>query len=303
MDAYAPLKRIASGKRGQSQFHRWVKRTQDEALGEKLLLCRTYLELRHYLVPDELKCNQTFSCREPTICTPCASDKGVKMGAAYGPRVELLMEADSSLRAAMLTYTVKNGRDLRETYEKLRYGRKRLAAAMRRARSSSSRNNEMEFSKVLGGIRSLEVTNHGRGWHPHEHDYSLIRGNLDWEKIGWEWSKAVGEKSLVNERRCDNGVANGLKEVLKYIVDFDDEALTWSQRMEVYRMVKGNIKTVSSWGILRGVKVQDADSDDLSEMSGPYVEIIARWLFKEGRFGFEFEEEHKRLEYTIKKAS
>lgn len=276
-------------------------RAYDPELCSKVANCCTWLAFRHFLEMDESKLLRAYMCRKFWWCEPCAGNAAVKAIEAYTPKVERILSENPTLKPVLLTYTVRNTERLSDGLDALVGARKAISDKVRKGRSDKSRNSEIEHSKILGGIRAFEVTHNGKTFHPHIHEYALLSSWMDKDKLTEEWAEAVGEKSFVNIRALKNGAIDGLKEVLKYPTKFRNRdgspALTHDQRVEVYEefRVRRQRQRMQAYGILRGVKVPAIDRDDLSGMTGPTVDYVARWMWGEARFSLEFQEDIPKL--------
>lgn len=148
-----------------------------------------------------------------------------------------------------VTLTKKNTKDLRK--ESLR----ELLEAFRDFRRST-----LWTRSVTGGMVSCELTNKGRGWHPHLHilcdsrwlaedtpppmpyhsrgrKAALLKAAA--EELQKKWSPYVGQKSSsIKARRCS--AQEAVREVLKYAVKGSELAECEGSVFEVIRAMKGN---------------------------------------------------------------
>lgn len=259
---------------------------QDQILGNRVKWCATWLHFRQYLQVDESRLMGANFCRKFTLCQGCAVRRAVKFQTAYLPKIEAVLAENQKLIPAMITLTVKDGDDLEERLDHLRYSWKKMGVAKRRAASRSSRNQLIEWNKVVGSLRATEVTfTKKRKWHPHYHMFVLLSDYVDVHKLSAEWHRFTGDSMIVDVRKVKakdggSGVKSGLVEVLKYVTKFNN--LTPAQCYHVHEAFVG-CRTVDPQGLLRGVQVPDIESDEL-DLSGPYREFIANWLMAENRF-------------------
>lgn len=130
------------------------------------------------------------------------------------------------------------------------------------------------FKKVVsGGIAAVEVTNRGKGWHPHVHalldcrwlavtvpapapglsrDVIARRGKSACSEVGAQWSLCMGgRRSSVKTRRVwardGNDIRPALAEVLKYSVTADT-LLDIKEPLSPLLDVLSATRLVTSWG-------------------------------------------------------
>jgi hypothetical protein len=166
-----------------------------------------------------------------------------------------------------------------------------MMADRRKALSGSCRNKyRPEWCKVQGSIKALEVTNKGKGWHPHFHVLCLISEYIDQKKLSREWQAYTGDSYIVDVRKLTS-LDKGLQEVLKYVTKFGD--LSPEQIADLH-LVLGGKRLIDPQGILRGVQVPDTLEDE--DLTGPYREFWAHWNRKGWTL---FDEIRGRLEGQI----
>jgi hypothetical protein len=112
----------------------------------------------------------------------------------------------------------------------------------------------------------------------------LLRRYIDQAELSREWGEFTEGSTVVDVRKCHNGIVPGLLEVIKYAVKFGD--LTDPQLWEVYQHCAGK-RSIDASGILRGVIVGALDEDDTTALSGAFRDWIAAWLFSEQRYHVE----------------
>lgn len=149
-----------------------------------------------------------------------------------------------------------------------------MMAATRRGRSKTGRHAAIEWNKVAGYVRSIEVTNEGKGWHWHIHVFALVTDWIDQRKLSEEWQR-FGGGQIVDVRECRDGIVPGLIETLKYTTKM--AKMTPADLYEVHVASKGS-RMLAAGGLLLGVPEPDIRMDDISDQSGPYRDFIARWL-------------------------
>jgi hypothetical protein len=199
---------------------------------------------------------------------------------SYEPRIDAVLASKPKLIPVMITLTVKNGPDLRERMAHLKNSWKKMIAARRRGKSGKCHDGLIEWNKVEGALRSIEVTKGKDGWHPHIHCFALVSDWIDQAKLSEEWKKITGDSFVVGVTLCKNGVRAGLIESVKYALKFAD--LNPLEIWEVFKAADGS-RFFDPSGVLRGVPEPDIDSDDL-DLEGDYREFLALWDWARSAF-------------------
>lgn len=282
MNASTVVNEITAAKLSQAESNRYFA-AQDPKVGRKLKSCGSWLWLREWIESGESRLMNANFCKKFLLCPACARRRAGRLILAYGPKVEKCMaESPVKLIPAMVTLTIKNGDDLEERIAHFKAAWKRMIQQKRRAESASSRNCEIEWNKVRGSIRSIEITNKGNGWHVHAHVFVLLASYIDQRKLSEEWKHFTGGDSfVVGVTECKNGVVEGLVECIKYAVKFSDMAA--AQLWSVYSVSNG-ARWVDAQGWLRGVPEPDIDQEDTEGLEGPYRDFFALWSWENHRF-------------------
>ena len=58
-----------------------------------------------------------------------------------------------------------------------------------------------ELCKAHGIVYAVEITNKGRGWHPHIHMVALVDDWIDGKKLSQQWEAITGDSKIVDVRR------------------------------------------------------------------------------------------------------
>ena len=137
------------------------------------------------------------------------------------------------------------------------------------------------WSDVLGGMWAFEVTEKGRGLHPHLHLLVMVdavpwspelAGERDWVPVRLgalvrEWLSVVGDKAEVYGQDIrpvlDMG---GVLEIAKYVAKSSD--LSADRIREVEAVLRGR-RVRGTFGVLRGVKLDDVADEDCTDESCP----------------------------------
>lgn len=255
------------------------KRPDIERIHSEITRCADYLVFHDYYTVDQLRLVKAHTCKKHLLCPFCAARRAAKMVEKNLPKVEAVMASQTAYKPVMLTFTVKNGFDLKERFDHLRKALRRLK---QRRRDTERGKAYTEFSKVAGAIQSYEITNHDEnGWHPHVHMVALLTDWVDQKALSQEWQEITGDSFIVDIRRIkpkDVGaggvdIASAMVEVCKYALKFQDMTLpdTW----HAFQVLRGK-RLVDSFGVLRGVELPENLLDDPLE-NLPYMELVYRY--------------------------
>lgn len=251
----------------------------------RVVECGDYLKWRDYFTrsgPDRFKLAAASLCGYPLVCGLCARTRAGRNTRAYSEKFEAVHASSPELFPHMVTFTVRNGDDLRERFDHLRDALRRLLE--RRCRKGTRDRSTMH--SVAGGVYSFEVTNIGNGWHPHVHavflsgrDFGVRVPDLheEWKSITGD-SHVLDVRPILPEPSNIEGVsdyAHGFREVLKYAMkaaELGPELIA-----QAYPVLAGR-RLLGSFGVLRGVKLADTGLDDLTGLEDlPYIEFMSRF--------------------------
>jgi hypothetical protein len=189
------------------------------------------------------------------------------------------MAAQPTLKAYLVSFTVKNGEDLKERYNHLQNSMKRYNLKRSRA-NTSSRHPTVEANKALGAVWSYEFKR-GSGsskWHPHAHAIWLCNEAPDQVKLREEWQEMTGDSHIVDVTPFydQSNVVGGFLEVFKYALKFSDMSL--ADNYHGFQVLHGR-RLVASFGLFRGVVIPEKMTDDELEKL-PYFEHFYRYYAK-----------------------
>jgi hypothetical protein len=252
---------------------------------QKLSECGEWLMLRHYFTVDQLRLVAGNFCQLTKLCPLCAIRRGSRNLGVYLERFNHVTAQNPSLEAYLMTLTVKNGDDLKERYLHLTKSLRKAVNARRQARTGNGWGTS-EFSKLAGGVGSIEITNRGKGWHPHAHFVVLSETAPDQEKLGHEWHKTTGDSHVVDVTPVDRINPSGaFCEIFKYSMKFQDMSLdhNWRAHLDLKRK-----RLLLSFGLFYGVKIPKSLTDDPLE-DLPYVDLFFNYLAGSGVYSFDRE--------------
>lgn len=241
----------------------------------RLELCGNYLVFHHYYTEGLIRLAGLRSCKQHLLCPLCAIRRGAKALKAYLDKYKTLKAADVLLTPYLVTFTVKNGEDLLRTFQHLQGAYKKLLNRRRHWFKGTRGARWTEAVKARGAVWSYEVTNKGKGWHPHLHAIWLSHEAPDKQALRAEWEAITKDSFMVDVRPIDRAdPAEGFCEVFKYFTKFSE--LSPEHNVEVYETFKGK-RLLDSFGCFRGVKVPDELTDELLD-DLPYIELFYRFI-------------------------
>lgn len=240
--------------------------------------CGSYLVFRDYYTVGQIRLTAASFCRKHLLCPLCAIRRGAKALKAYTDRLSIILTDNPTLKPFLVTVTTKNGADLGERFDHYVRSMKRYTDQRREAKKG--RRSDVEMSKALGGVSSIEIKRgSGSGlWHVHSHAVWLCEMTPDAVLLAQEWKDVTGDSHIVDVRPFSGNsltdYLQGFMEVFKYAVKFS--SLELSDNWEAFQLLAGR-RLVNSFGLFRGVDVPKDLTDELLE-DLPYVEMIYRYL-------------------------
>lgn len=251
---------------------------QDDVAASKasalLATCGNYLHFRHYWTTGDVRLHAAHFCKQPLICPLCAIRRGSKALDAYLRRFAVVQAERPELQPYLVTFTVQNGDDLRERFQHLRSSFQRLQNR-RRLWSKGARGAQWtEFARVAGAVGSYEVTNKGKGWHPHLHAVAMCAQEPVQAALRAEWEAITGDSFMVDVRPflAVQDPAAGFCEVMKYAMKFGD--LSLPDNWHAAQVLRGH-RLLFSLGCFRGVQVPEELTDEPLE-DLPYFDLFYR---------------------------
>ena len=239
-----------------------------------LASCGNYLHVREYFTVGKVRLHNATFCKQHLVCPLCAIRRGAKALGAYLTRWQVIQQERPELRPYLLTLTVKNGPDLEERQAHLTRSLKRLMHHRRDFNAGTRGAPYTELCKAQGAVYTLELTNKGKGWHPHCHMIVLASSQPSQSDLSAEWLRITGDSMIVDCRPITGDPSEGFMEVFKYAVKFSD--LTLEDNWHAAQTLKGK-RLLNSFGLFRGVEIPDSLLDEpLDEL--PYWDRFYRYL-------------------------
>jgi hypothetical protein len=252
----------------------YVTKKDHPVLAAKLAHCGHWLVFRHYYTVDQLRLCSADFCKKHLLCPLCAIRRGAKYLKAYLEKLEVVLANAPTLKAYMVTVTVKDGEDLSERFNHLRKSMKSMTLARRQYLLNPVRNRHVEFAKAVGGVHSIEAKRGANSglWHPHAHMVWLCHEEPNQAKLAEEWRDWTGDSFIVDVRpfHDQNSLVSGFMEVFKYALKFSE--LPLDDNWNAYEKLSGK-RLVDSFGVLRGVEVPESLADELLD-DLPYLDLF-----------------------------
>ena len=239
-----------------------------------LATCGNYLHFREYFTVGKVRLHSASFCRQHLVCPLCAIRRGAKALGAYLTRWQVLQQDRPDLLPYLLTLTVKNGDDLEERQAHLSKSLRKLLTHRRHFNGGIPRAPWTELCKAEGAVYTLELTNKGKGWHPHCHMIVLATSQPSQTDLSAEWHTITGDSMVVDCRPILGDPVEGFMEVFKYAVKFSD--LTLADNWHAAQILKGK-RLLNSLGLFRGVDIPESMLDE--PLDGlPYLDRFYRYL-------------------------
>ena len=244
--------------------------------------CGTWLQFAYYFgwledsFRDEYRLVRACFCDQHLICNCCAIRRSIQKLNAYLERYRYIRKTKPHLTPYLITFTVKNGQDLRERFEHLVSSFRVLQDRRRRYLSVPKRHPFTQLAKVSGGVGTFECTyNMYREYHPHFHLIGLCTAPPNHKPLVDEWREITGDSFIVDIRPFDD-VLNpemAFKEVFKYVLKFS--TMPVDVNYQASRVLAGR-RLLISFGDFWGVKVPDQLTDE--PLDREHVEYYFEWL-------------------------
>ena len=244
--------------------------------------CGNWLQFAYYFgwledgFRDEYRLVRANFCDQHLICNCCAIRRSVQKLNAYLDRYRYIRRIKPHLTPYLITFTVKNGRDLRERFEHLVSSFRTLQDRRRRYLSCPRRHPFTQLAKVSGGVGTFECTYNAQDeYHPHFHLIGLCTAPPNHRPLVDEWQEITGDSFIVDIRSFDDPLnpERAFKEVFKYVLKFS--TMPVDVNYQASRILVGR-RLLISFGDFWGVKVPEQLTDDPLDME--HIGYYFEWL-------------------------
>lgn len=252
---------------------------------KKIYNCHSYLEYYAYPEINRVKLNKAYHCDKALLCPLCAVRRAVKKLHVYFDKTNQLLIKRPKTKIYLVTFTIKNDKDLLKSYNHLISSVKRILQrrneAIKAKKGIKKYNYALNsmFANSYAGVYSCEVKRGKKSklWHPHIH---LLLLNDD-EKIDYnnaikEWKEITKDSTNIHfnlynfndkisvppEKFKDHSNFNKIKfflEVFKYAFKFSD--MSFNDNLMAYDILKGK-RLMNSFGEFRGLDNIEPDESE-----------------------------------------
>lgn len=249
------------------------------AIATELKVCGSYLIFHYFHTVNLVKLASMCSCKRHLICPLCAIRRAAKTVQVYMEKYNLLIKENPHLLPYLVTFTIKDGKDLEERFLHLQNSLRLYYSHRAKVISGKGRHKPNEANKASGGVGSYEVKKgSGSGlWHPHSHFIWLCDSVPDKKIISSEWHQITVDSFVVDVTPFydPQDVSKGFLEVFKYALKYSDMDL--SDNWEAFTILQRR-RLVTSFGNFRGIEIPEQMTDEITEEELPYVELVFRYL-------------------------
>ena len=270
------LTRYSKAHHRAIEMSHYASKQGEVKIGQRLHGCGSYLLFRDYYTVGKVRLQAAQFCKKHMLCPLCAIRRGAKMVKAYMDRLQVIKSERPTLKAYLVTLTVKDGPDLLERFNHLYRSVQKLHKTRTRDRQYS------EACKADGAVWSYEFKrgkNSGQ-WHPHVHAIWLCEDEPDQAALSAQWKHFTRDSHVVDVRpfHDQDDVVSGFLEVFKYALKFSDMPL--EDNWEAFEKLSGK-RLIASFGCFRGVDVpEDLTDEQLDDL--PYIEHLYRFVYGAG---------------------
>ena len=248
-----------------------------------LRACGTWLQFAYYFgwsaegLKDEYRLIRANFCDQHLICNFCAVRRSIQKLNAYLKRYRHLLQLNPYRIPLLITFTVKNGPDLRERFEHLMRSFRRLQDNRRRYLSNPRKHPFTQLAKVTAGVGTFENTYNAETGehHPHFHLIALCNDIPAHKPLVDEWQAITGDSFVVDIRPFED-ISNpeaAFMEVFKYTLKFSTMPL--DVNYQASRVLAGR-RLLISFGEFWGIKVPEQLTDE--PLDREHVDYYFEWL-------------------------
>ena len=248
-----------------------------------LRACGTWLHFAYYFgwheagFKQETRLIRANFCKQHMLCNFCAVSRSIRALSIYLKRYRYIMAQRPYLMPFLITFTVKNGPDLKERFEHIQKSFQRLQKKRQRYLSNPKRHPFTQLAKVKAGAGTYENTFNLRTQehHAHIHLIALCDSIPAHKPLCDEWEAITGDSFVIDIRPFDdiNNPETAFMEVFKYVLKFSTMPLEVNYQAA---QVLAHKRLLISFGHFWGTKVPEELAEDSLEME--HVDYYFEWL-------------------------
>lgn len=244
-------------------------KTEGSSRGQAVRRCGTELWFRRYNIQDKSKLESANFCKHK-LCPFCAWRWHLKYSKILAKTFEELGKGEYY----HLVLTIPN----------IKHISKEFILALREKSTHFLKN----YLKIFDYFLSFEITIDERGfYHPHYHIVFKHNKKLPTKKemqTKWAQISCCGNKyAIIHIDKCTENTKGISQELTKYILKFDDKALTRENLLDIYKSTKG-IRKFSTSGVIKQAeqkaknKIDAEDFHALQELGDDYDLDFYKWI-------------------------
>ena len=276
--------------------------------------CGSFLIFRHYYTANVFKLVAGCSCRKHLLCALCAIRRSGKLISQYKKKLEsIFLNSEIEFDLVMITFTIKNGKDITERFNHLFDSMRKLLHKRRNSLLKNPRTDTV-MKLVSSAVYSYEITyNESTGFHPHCHMIALIPKGLikfseteikgkscfvpwDFKKsLVFDWKDITGDSFIIDVRKIESKVSpepldpdlpiskwENVPELLKALIEVFKYALKMNDmdveiQVDTYEALKGR-RLIGSFGALYGVKIpKNLNDEPLDDAELPFIDLLYQY--------------------------
>ena len=248
-----------------------------------LRACGTWLHFAYYFgwhedgFKNETRLIRANFCKQQMLCNFCAVSRSIRALTVYLKRYRYIMQQRPYLMPFLITFTVKNGPDLKERFAHIQKSFQRLQGNRRRYLSNPRKHPFTQLVKVKAGAGGYEDTYNLRmdEHHVHIHLIALCDDIPAHKPLCDEWEAITGDSFITDIRPFDdlNNPETAFMEVFKYVLKFSTMPLDVNYHAA---QVLARKRLLISFGYFHGTKVPEELADDPLDME--HVDYYFDWL-------------------------
>ena len=245
--------------------------------------CGTWLQFAYYFgwleegFKQETRLIRANLCKQHMLCNFCAVSRSIRMLTVYLKRYRHIMQTRPYLMPFLMTFTVKNGPDLKERFAHIQKSFRSLEDNRRLYLSAPKKRKFTQLAKVKAGAGSYENTYnpYTREHHVHIHLIGLCDDIPTHKPLCDEWRAITKDSFVVDIRPFDdpNNPETAFMEVFKYVLKFSTMPL--EVNYQAAQVLAGR-RLLISFGHFWGLKIPEQFTEEPLDLE--HVDYFFEWL-------------------------